>query len=50
MLFEFNRFWKSVLVLIGTWALYGLTGYEFTMVTLLATLLATKLNDTSHII
>ena len=50
MLFEFNRFWKSVLVLIGTWALYGLTGYEFTMVTLLATLLAAKLNNTSHII
>ena len=50
MLFEFNRFWKSILVLVGTWALYGLTGYEFTMVTLLATLLATKLNDTSHII
>jgi len=50
MLFEFNRFWKSVLVLIGTWALYGLTGYEFTMVTLLAALLTTKLNATSHII
>ena len=50
MLFEFNRFWKSVLVLIGTWILYGLAGYEFTMVTLLAALLTTKLNATSHII
>ena len=50
MLFEFNRFWKSVLVLVGAWVLYGFTGYEFTMVTLLATLLVTKLNNTSHII
>ena len=50
MLFEFNRFWKSVLLLVGTWTLYGVAGYEFTVVTLLTALLATKLSNTSHVI
>tara|TARA_R110000824_G_scaffold5210_1_gene24210 strand:+ start:625 stop:762 length:138 start_codon:yes stop_codon:yes gene_type:complete len=43
MLFEFNNFWKSVLLLIGTWMVFGLWGYEFTTITLLALLLGTQI-------
>jgi len=43
MLFEFNRFWKFVLTIVGAWALYGLFGYEFSVVTLLGFVLALKL-------
>ena len=43
MLFEFNRFWKFVLIIVGTWATYGLFGYEFSVVTLLGFILALNL-------
>ena len=43
MLFEFNNFWKSVLLLIGTWMVFGLWGYEFTTITLLALLLGAQI-------
>jgi len=43
MLFEFNNFWKSVLLLITTWIVFGLWGYEFTTITLLALLLSAQI-------
>ena len=36
MLFAFDSIWKSILILASSWAIYGLCGYEFTVVTLLA--------------
>jgi len=40
MLFTFNKFWKTLLILISSWLIYGVWGYEFTMVTLLALIFA----------
>jgi|ETNvirnome_2_300_1030623.scaffolds.fasta_scaffold01698_3 multidrug efflux pump subunit AcrB len=43
MLFVFNYFWKVVVSLVGAWLLYGWAGYEFTIVTLVACILALNL-------
>jgi len=43
MLFAFNYFWKSLLVIMGAWSLYGVFGYEFAVITLLAILVAFNL-------
>jgi len=42
MLFKFSFFWKFVSTLVTAWILYGLCGYEFTIVTILACILALK--------
>jgi len=43
MLFAFDNIWKTILILGGAWAIYGLCGYEFTVITLLAALLSRAL-------
>lgn len=43
MLFEFNKFWKSLLLVVTSWIIFGLWGYEFTTVTLFALLLSTQI-------
>jgi len=40
MLFTFNKFWKTLLILISSWIAYGFMGYEFVLITLLALILA----------
>jgi hypothetical protein len=45
MLFTFNKFWKTLLLLVGSWSAYGLWGYEFTTITLLALLLSYNIID-----
>jgi hypothetical protein len=39
MLFKFGIFWKGLLTLLASWTLYGLFGFEMTIVTLLSLLL-----------
>ena len=38
MLFRFGIFWKTILTILGSWALYGVFGFEFTVVTILSLL------------
>jgi len=38
MLYTFDKFWKSVSLLVGVWIMYGICGYEFTVITLLASI------------
>jgi len=45
MLFKFDQFWKTTSLVIGSWIVYGLCDYEFTVVTLLAILLSFILKD-----
>jgi hypothetical protein len=40
MLFKFGYFWKSVLLILFAWLTYGLLGFEFATVTLLAVIVA----------
>ena len=40
MLFKFGIFWKTVLMLVGTWGFYGFFGFEMTALTLLALILS----------
>jgi hypothetical protein len=40
MLFTFNKFWKTLLILISSWGMYALCGYEFMVITLLALILS----------
>lgn len=40
MLFEFNEFWKYLLIIGACWATYAIFGYEFTAITILGALLA----------
>jgi len=44
MLFTFGTFWKGLLTLLGAWALYGVLGFEFTVVSILSLILITQYN------
>ena len=50
MLFRFGKEWKSILFLIGAWAFYGLFGFEYTVVTILALLYSTNFKDSTRLI
>ena len=50
MLLTYNKFWKTIGVLLGTWIVYGMWGFEFTVVTLLALLCAMHLISHTHLI
>ena len=43
MLFTFNYFWKALLVLIASWVFYGIWGFEFSVITLLTTMLIVQM-------
>ena len=42
MLFEFNKFWLTLLTVIGSWIFYGFWDFELTAVTLLALILVNQ--------
>ncbi len=46
MLFSFDKFWKTIILLIITWICYGIWGYEFCVITLLAILITTQFEKT----
>ena len=50
MLFTFNTFWKVLLTVAATWGAYGVLGFEFTTVTLLALLLGASYRSDSIVI
>lgn len=45
MLFVWGPVWQSLAIFISVWFSYALIGYEFTMVTLLAVLVAKILHN-----
>jgi hypothetical protein len=49
MLFKFGNFWKCLLTLIAGWAIYGVVGFEFTVVTLLCAILGHQYKDKKHL-
>ena len=46
MLFKFGKFWKSVSLILGSWIIYGIWDFELTTITLLALILASKIQNT----
>tara|TARA_R110000744_G_scaffold288002_1_gene399093 strand:+ start:1175 stop:1327 length:153 start_codon:yes stop_codon:yes gene_type:complete len=50
MLFTFNFFWKSLLSVAVSWVLYLSFGFELTIVTMLAILVASKLEDINFLV
>jgi hypothetical protein len=50
MLFKFEKFWKTTALIIGTWIFYGIWGFEFAVVTLLAAIFASNLKNTTKFI
>ena len=45
MLFKFGTFWKTTALIIGSWIFYGIWDFEFTLITLVAVLIALNLED-----
>ena len=45
MLFKFGKFWKTLLLVCLSWGSYLFFGFEFTVVTILALVLASKIDD-----
>jgi len=45
MLFKFGTFWQVVAIVLGSWVFYGIWDFEFTAITLLALILALKLQN-----
>ncbi len=50
MLFTFNKFWKTILFLGGSWLSLSLIGFEFTAVTILSLLYCSKFGDSQTLI
>ena len=49
MLFEFNKFWKAILITTSAWMGFALWGFEFATITLLALILnASMANKTPN--
>ena len=48
MLFEFGFFWKFILLMILSWVSFGIWGFEFAVVTLLAAILAVLLKKRTY--
>jgi len=45
MLFKFGAFWRTIGVVIGSWIFFGIWGFEFTAITLLACILGTSIKE-----
>jgi hypothetical protein len=50
MLFKFGKFWKILTLLVSSWIFFGIWGFEFTTITLLALILARNITDTTKFI
>lgn len=48
MFFEFSFFWKFMILMLVTWTSYGVWGFEFTAITILAALLATQVKKSKY--
>jgi hypothetical protein len=45
MLFKFGIFWQAAAIVLGSWVFYGIWDFEFAAITLLALILALKLQN-----
>jgi|TARA_R110000824_G_C15183754_1_gene674024 hypothetical protein len=45
MLFKFGKFWKTLSLILGSWIIYGIFGFEFTAITLLSLIIAIHFNE-----
>jgi hypothetical protein len=45
MLFKFETFWQTGAIVLGSWIFFGIWDFEFATVTLLALILALKLQN-----
>jgi len=50
MLFSFDKFWKTIGLLVATWIAYGIWGYEFCVITLLVLLISVNFEKTDSFI
>jgi|TARA_R110000823_G_scaffold91609_1_gene201654 hypothetical protein len=50
MLFKFNKTWKFLLILGFFWAFYAIFGFEPTIITIGAAILATFWKDSTHLL
>ena len=50
MLFKFGKFWKSLILVMGSWIFYGFFGFEFTTITILSLMIVSKFKDETKII
>jgi len=50
MLFKFNNIWKVSGIMLVSWGIYGLLGYDFAVITLLASILALKVVQETFVI
>ncbi len=45
MLFKFGAFWKFLTIIVGSWIFFGIWGFEFTAITLLAGILGACIKE-----
>ena len=45
MLFKFGLFWKLILANLISWTLYVLFGFEFTIISMIATIIVILIKD-----
>ena len=49
MLFKFSFFWQATLLMLFFWLIYGVWGFEFTVITLLVSILASIIKKSSFL-
>tara|TARA_R110000824_G_scaffold397800_1_gene601030 strand:- start:864 stop:1016 length:153 start_codon:yes stop_codon:yes gene_type:complete len=50
MLFKFGKFWKTTLLTVAAWIFYGVWGFEFATITLLALIYAHNFKDSTKVL
>ncbi len=50
MLFTYSVFWKTLTLLVFTWIVYLFLGYQFTIITLLALLVARSYQNSNYLV
>ena len=45
MLFKFGKFWRAFGIVLGSWIFFGIWGFEFTAITLLAGILGASIKE-----
>jgi hypothetical protein len=46
MLFSFNKFWKTLCLIMASWVVYGIFNFEIVVITLLCLIVSRNFQDT----
>ena len=49
MLFTFNKFWKILCLILGSWVVYGILNFEIVVITLLCLIVSKNFKNSKEL-